>query len=115
MEAAGIKKHITYHCSRHTAATMWLTLGANLYVVSKLLGHRSIKVTEVYARIVDQTKIQTMNLVNDMFNKSTSETPATSVNNVVNVNTIDTTHIVDNVHNGVIGVPSISGGQVVNL
>ena len=115
MEAAGIKKHITYHCSRHTAATMWLTLGANLYVVSKLLGHRSIKVTEVYARIVDQTKIQTMNLVNDMFNKSTSETPATSVNNVVNVNTIDTTHIVDNVHNGVIGVPSISGGQVANL
>lgn len=115
MEAAGIKKHITYHCSRHTAATMWLTLGANLYVVSKLLGHRSIKVTEVYARIVDQTKIQTMNLVNDMFNKSTSETPATSVNNVVNVNTIDTTHIVDNVHNGVIGVPSISGSQVANL
>lgn len=109
MEAAGIKKHITYHCSRHTAATMWLTLGANLYVVSKLLGHRSIKVTEVYARIVDQTKIQTMNLVNDMFNKSTSEAP------VNNVNTIDTTHIVDNVHNGVIGVPSISGGQVANL
>lgn len=115
MEAAGIKKHITYHCSRHTAATMWLTLGANLYVVSKLLGYRSIKVTEVYARIVDQTKIQTMNLVNDMFNKSTTEAPATSANNVVNVNSIDTTHIVDNVHNGVIGVPSISGGQVVNL
>ena len=115
MEAAGIKKHITYHCSRHTAATMWLTLGANLYVVSKLLGHRSIKVTEVYARIVDQTKIQTMNLVNDMFNKSTSEAPATSANNAVNVNTIDTTHIVDNVHNGVIGVPSISGSQVANL
>ena len=116
MEAAGIKKHITYHCSRHTAATMWLTLGANLYVVSKLLGHRSIKVTEVYARIVDQTKIQTMNLVNDMFNASTDKKDAApTANNVVNVNTIDTTHIVDNVHNGVIGVPSISGGQVANL
>ena len=116
MEAAGIKKHITYHCSRHTAATMWLTLGANLYVVSKLLGYRSIKVTEVYARIVDQTKIQTMNLVNDMFNASAEKKDApTTANNVVNVDTIDTTHIVDNVHNGVIGVPSISGGQVVNL
>ena len=73
MEAAGIRKHITYHCSRHTAATMWLTLGANLYVVSKLLGHRSIKVTEVYARIVDQTKIDTMNLVNNMFSAGTAE------------------------------------------
>ena len=67
MDACGIKKHITYHCSRHTAATMWLTLGANLFVVSKILGHQSIKVTEVYARIVDQTKIETMNLVNNLF------------------------------------------------
>lgn len=70
MKEAGINKHITYHCSRHTAATMWLTLGANLYVVSKLLGHRSIKVTEVYAKIVDQTKIDTMNLVNNMFSRA---------------------------------------------
>ena len=70
MKDAGVNKHITYHCSRHTAATMWLTLGANLYVVSKLLGHRSIKVTEVYAKIVDQTKIDTMNLVNNMFSRA---------------------------------------------
>lgn len=56
-----------------------------------------------------------MNLVNDMFNKSTSEASTTSVNSVVDVNTINNTHIVDNVHNGVIGVPSISGGQVANL
>ena len=55
---------------RHTAATMLLTLGANLYVVSKILGHRSIKVTEVYAKIVDQSKIDTMNLVNNMFKEA---------------------------------------------
>jgi integrase len=66
-DAAGIDKHITYHCSRHTAATLLLTLGANLYVVSKLLGHKSIKMTEVYAKIVDKKKIETMNLVNNMF------------------------------------------------
>lgn len=66
--AAGINKYITYHCSRHTAATLLLTLGANLYVVSKLLGHKSIKVTEVYAKIVDKNKIDTMNLVNNIFN-----------------------------------------------
>ena len=67
MEDCQIDKHITYHCSRHTAATTLLTLGANLYVVSKLLGHSSIKMTEVYAKIVDQKKIETMNLVNNLF------------------------------------------------
>lgn len=70
ISAAGINKHITYHCSRHTAATLLLTLGANLYVVSKLLGHKSIKVTEVYAKIVDKNKIDTMNLVNNLFSDS---------------------------------------------
>ena len=67
MQEAGIQKHITYHCSRHTAATLLLTLGADLYTVSKILGHRSIRMTEVYAKIVDKKKIETMNLVNNMF------------------------------------------------
>lgn len=68
MKEAGIEKHITYHCSRHTAATMLLTLGADLYTVSKILGHSSIKMTEVYAKIVDKKKLETVNLVNNMFN-----------------------------------------------
>jgi integrase len=67
MKDCKIDKHITYHCSRHTAATTLLTLGANLYVVSKLLGHSSIQMTEVYAKIVDQKKVETMNLVNNLF------------------------------------------------
>lgn len=67
MQEAGIQKHITYHCSRHTAATLLLTLGADLYTVSKILGHQSIRMTEVYAKIVDKKKIETMNLVNNMF------------------------------------------------
>lgn len=67
MKEAGIQKHITYHCSRHTAATMLLTLGADLYTVSKILGHSSIKMTEVYAKIVDKKKVETVNLVNNMF------------------------------------------------
>jgi integrase len=37
-------------------------------VVSKILGHRSIKMTEIYAKIVDKTKIETVSLVNNMFN-----------------------------------------------
>lgn len=67
MQEAGIQKHITYHSRRHTAATLLLTLGADLYTVSKILGHRSIRMTEVYAKIVDKKKIETMNLVNNMF------------------------------------------------
>ena len=67
MKEAGIQKHITYHCSRHTAATLLLTLGADLYTVSKILGHSSIKMTEVYAKIVDKKKVETVNLVNNMF------------------------------------------------
>lgn len=67
MQEAGIQKHITYHCSRHTAATLLLTLGADLYTVSKILGHSSIKMTEVYAKIVDKKKLETVNLVNDIF------------------------------------------------
>ena len=54
--AAGIKKHITFHCGRHTFATMMLDLGADLFVVSKLLGHRDVKTTQIYAKILDKNK-----------------------------------------------------------
>lgn len=67
---AGIAKLVTFHCSRHTAATMLLTLGASIYVVSKILGHKSIKMTEVYAKIVDKKKLETVNLVNGMFDQT---------------------------------------------
>ena len=67
IRSAGITQNITFHLARHTAATLLLTLGADLYTVSKILGHRSIRMTEVYAKIVDKKKIETMNLVNNMF------------------------------------------------
>ena len=53
---AGIKKHISFHTGRHTHATMLLSLGVDIYVVSKLLGHKSITTTQVYAKIIDKTK-----------------------------------------------------------
>ncbi|MBA5654103.1 site-specific integrase [Bacteroides fragilis] len=66
-EAAGIRKHISYHTSRHSFATMMLTLGADLYTVSKLLGHSSVRHTQIYARIIDRKKDEAVNLADSVF------------------------------------------------
>lgn len=58
---AGVNKHITFHSARHTFAVMMLTLGVDLYTVSKLLGHRDIKTTQIYAKIVDAKKQEAVN------------------------------------------------------
>lgn len=65
--AAGITKHVTFHTARHTFATMMLTLGADLYTTSKLLGHTNIKTTQIYAKIIDSKKQEAVNLVNGIF------------------------------------------------
>ena len=54
--AAGITKDITFHCFRHTFATLQLSKGTDIYTVSKILGHRELKTTQIYANIIDQTK-----------------------------------------------------------
>ena len=55
-QRAGIPKHITFHCFRHSFATLQLTLGTDIYTVSKLLGHRSVATTQIYGRIIDEKK-----------------------------------------------------------
>ena len=64
---AGITKHLTFHTARHTFATMMLTLGADLYTTSKLLGHTDVATTQIYAKIVDKKKDEAVNLVNGIF------------------------------------------------
>lgn len=60
---AGITKHVSFHVARHTHATMMLTLGADLYTVSKLLGHKNISTTQIYAKIVDKKKDEAISLI----------------------------------------------------
>lgn len=64
---SGIKKHVTFHTARHTFATMGLTLGTDLYTVSKLLGHKSIATTQVYAQIIDKKKDEASDLLDNAF------------------------------------------------
>jgi len=53
---AEITKHISFHCARHTFAVLSIARGADLYVLSKVLGHTSIQTTEIYAKLVDERK-----------------------------------------------------------
>lgn len=61
--SAGITKDATFHSFRHTFATLQLTLGTDIYTVSKMLGHRDLKTTQVYAKIVDEKKQEAANKI----------------------------------------------------
>ncbi len=60
----GITKKISFHSGRHTFATSLLTAGADISAISDLLGHRNIAVTQIYAKLVDAKKSETVNLLN---------------------------------------------------
>lgn len=63
MTFAGIQKKITFHCARHTHAVLLLENGTDIYTVSKMLGHRELKTTQIYAKIVDSKKQEAVNAI----------------------------------------------------
>jgi integrase len=62
-KAAKITKPITFHKARHTFATLCLTAGMDLYTVSKLLGHKTIASTQIYAQVVDSKRVEAIGLL----------------------------------------------------
>lgn len=60
---ASIEKHITFHCFRHTYATLQMAAGTDIFTVSKMLGHKNIKTTQIYTKIVDERKRETTNKI----------------------------------------------------
>jgi integrase len=64
---AGIDKHITFHCARHSFATLQLTMDTDIYTVSKLLGHRHLRTTEIYAKVIDKKKIDAVANMPDLY------------------------------------------------
>lgn len=61
VKRAGINKHISWHCARHSFAVNILNNGANIKTVASLLGHSGLKCTEQYTRAIDSLKEQAIN------------------------------------------------------
>ena len=60
---ARIKKHVTYHTARHTCATLLIHQGVPITTVQKLLGHTSVKTTEIYSEILSNTIVRDLKAV----------------------------------------------------
>lgn len=61
--AAGISKRVTFHTSRHTFATLLLADGVAITTIQKLLGHTSVKTTQIYSEVLDDTLTNDLKMV----------------------------------------------------
>ncbi|MGC3978348.1 MAG: site-specific integrase [Paludibacteraceae bacterium] len=69
IKSAGITRNITFHCFRHTYATLQLAGGTDIYTVSKMLGHTNVKTTQIYAKVVDEKKEKAVHAIKLNINK----------------------------------------------
>ena len=63
LKAAGITKHITYHCSRHTLGSLQVEAGTSVYTVQHILGHKNVSTTQIYAAMADESKRESINRI----------------------------------------------------
>ena len=63
LRAAGIDKPFTFHCFRHTAATLMITRGADIYCVKEALTHTNVQTTQIYAEVASPKKRETANVI----------------------------------------------------
>ena len=73
-DVCGINKELTFHIARHTfATTVTLTNGVPIESVSKMLGHKSLKTTQHYAKVLDKKVSEDMNILRMKFQQTTKE------------------------------------------
>lgn len=70
---AGITKDITFHSGRHTFAVLMLDLGAEIYTLQKLLGHKEIQTTQIYAKILDKKKQEAVSMIPNILPEETDK------------------------------------------
>lgn len=68
---AGVEKHITWHCARHSFGTNLIKYGADVLITSKLLGHTSTKFTTRYVRVSEDLKTAAINRIPSVIKSST--------------------------------------------
>ncbi|OFX57619.1 MAG: hypothetical protein A2046_07505 [Bacteroidetes bacterium GWA2_30_7] len=83
-DLCGIKKNLTFHIARHTfATTVTLTNGVPIETVSKMLGHKSIKTTQIYSKVVEQKVSYDMKMLKE---KLLNQTPNKTLKNIQYLN-----------------------------
>jgi integrase len=71
--SAGIEKKFTFHTARHTCATLLVHQGVPITTVQRLLGHTSVKTTQIYSEVMDETMIKDLMRANKKYNRGQLE------------------------------------------